>query len=739
MRRFLGRHKFLTGMELLVILLCGALGFLPEKAVFSANAHDIAAGLEVDGRSGWYRSGEMVLLPGVYRLRARGEDHEGTWYFTVSSGETTHQALRCNETAVSVHGREVDMEVYVADKVETAFVSYKYIGETGQPMENICLYRTNIGWRMLAFLLLPVAAALHLLIWLRESGLKGEREIVALVLGLCVLLSYLPYAGDYFAYGAETKFHLLRIEGLKETLLHGEQFPVRIQEPWLHGHGYGVSVFCGDLFLLFPALLRLVGFSLMDAYKLFVLAVLAGTAGTAYYAFYRCTGNRYGALLGSVLYQLAPYHIYMVYDRSAVGEYLGMMFLPLALWGIYGIYTKNSDGPDFAKAKIPLIVGCGGMLQSSLPACIATLGVLALAVGVMWRKTIQKRILGELVKSALYGLLLNAWFWVGPLGMFLGGFDGLQKMLLPGMGYMETGLAGILRLYPRVGGEAAGMYPFEPIRVGAAFWVVLTGYLLMGVWRRGQQHGQRGGNPCGRVMGWSVGLGLLSAIVYPTLAVLLFAFAASLFVPWLREGRKGWSADAGDGIAAGFFMAVAAAALWSALYQVDHITINMMPVRLYTADSLDSADVGNGAYLPAGMAGAETGYHDPAADAGLLWRDYTKEGLTVRLYIENPTEKELHVELPLTGYPGYDLEADTGGTRPYIARERGSHGDLRIAVPPGYGGNIRVFYKGFVIYRVAEGLSLVSILICAGMAISQRRGRGRVKGRLKTRGQGGSI
>ena len=87
--------------------------------------------------------------------------------------------------------------------------------------------------------------------------------------------------------GADGSFHLLRIEGLKETLLSGEQFPVRVQENWLYGHGYAVSSFYGDLPLLFPVLLRLIGFSLMDAYKLFVLAVLAGTAIIAYISFYR--------------------------------------------------------------------------------------------------------------------------------------------------------------------------------------------------------------------------------------------------------------------------------------------------------------------------------------------------------------------------------------------------------------------------------------------------------------------
>lgn len=586
MKKFLGKHRILLGVELLLIILCGILSFLPEKIVFSTDAGDIASRMDVDGYSGYYRSDEIVLSPGVYRLRAHGGDHEGTWYFTVSSGESTYQALRCNETSISAHRREVDMEVYVVDKVDTAFVSYKYIGETGQPIEKISLYHTGAGWRMLAFILLLVAIAVNLLVWLRESGVKKEQQMVVWGLGLCVLLAYLPYTTDYFSYGDDLQFHLRRIEGLKETLLHGQPFPVRVQEYWLYGHSFTVTGFCGDLFLLFPAVLRIIGFSLMDAYKLFVLAVLVGTAGIAYYAFYRCSGNHYSAMLGSVLYELAPYHIYSVYNQSAVGEYLGMMFLPLVLCGIYRIYTGSGKEPDYVKAKIPLIAGVIGILYAHILMGMAVVVVLLLVAAVMWRKTFQKETLRELVTAALGCLLGGVWIWAVPLKICSVDFYELEELIGHNICPMGTGGAGILQIYPYVGGEQTGMYNCQPVQVGAAFWVVLLCYLLLRLGRRGQGKAHGESNSYDKVMGAGVVLGLLFSVCYPALAILFLAFTACFFVLWLWEEKKGWTALAGEAVTAGCFLAVGVVALWGALYQVDDISSHMSPTRLYTAESM---------------------------------------------------------------------------------------------------------------------------------------------------------
>lgn len=83
------------------------------------------------------------------------------------------------------------------------------------------------------------------------------------------------------------------------------------------------------------------------------------------------------------------------------------------------------------------------------------------------------------------------------------------------------------------------------------------------------------------------------------------------------------------------------------------------------------------------------------------------------------------MELPLTGYRGYGVDGDGGDQIPCITEERGAHGDLRIAVPAGYAGNITVSYKGFAIFRIAEGISVLTALLCLGMGLNKRFVRGK--------------
>ena len=587
MRKFLGRHRVLAGIELLGILLCVVLCFGPEKPVFSASASDIADRTRADGASSAYQSEEFSMSPGVYQLRAYGADHEGTGYLTVSARESTFQALRCDEVTVSARQRETAMEVYVVDKVDTAYVSYLYVGAPELPVENICLYHTSIGWRLMTFILLLAVTSINLLVWmreeLRESRMQRDQEIAVWGLGLCVLLAYLPFVTDYYSNA--------------------------------------------DLLFWFPILLHRFGFPLMDAYKLFVLAVLMGTAGIAYYSLYRCTGNRYGALLGSALYELAPYHLYILYNQGGVGEYLGMMFLPLVLCGMYCIYTGK-------KGKIPLIIGISGVLQSHILTCAMTLTVLVLAALVMWRKTFRKETLRELAEAALCCLLVNTWFWVPVLRMFFMDFDILGQSVSQNLQHVGTRLAGVLQIYPYVGEGQRDLYNSAPLQAGAAFGGLAVCYLLLRIWRRGQGRSKEA-NPYDKVMGGGLGLSLLCLIIpfstcLVAMTTLFFSLTASFFVLWLEEERKVWTVQAGKALMTGCVLGVVMVALWSALYQVNDISYNMTPARLYTAAGLESAGVRSGEYLLAEMVFEETGYHNLVAGGISVLALLTCVGIAVR-------------------------------------------------------------------------------------------------------------
>lgn len=144
----------------------------------------------------------------------------------------------------------------------------------------------------------------------------------------------------YLVRGHDIRFHLMRIEALKDGLLSGA-FPVKIQPTWLNGNGYPVSILYPDLFLYIPALLRLLGLSLQTVYKIYIMLINGVTIGFSYWSFRRMSGRRALGLLGSFIYTLSIYRLTNIYTRAAVGEYTAMAFLPLVLYAMWRIYKEE--------------------------------------------------------------------------------------------------------------------------------------------------------------------------------------------------------------------------------------------------------------------------------------------------------------------------------------------------------------------------------------------------------------
>ena len=98
---------------------------------------------------------------------------------------------------------------------------------------------------------------------LRDADLRG----CLWLLGAVTVLTCVPLLmNSGGAQGADWRFHLSRIEGIAQALREG-QFPVRVYSQAKDGYGYAPSLFYGELFLYFPAVLRLLGMSVQGAYR----------------------------------------------------------------------------------------------------------------------------------------------------------------------------------------------------------------------------------------------------------------------------------------------------------------------------------------------------------------------------------------------------------------------------------------------------------------------------------------
>lgn len=757
MCNLLKKYKILLLVEIILFLVLLPGCFKQAEQVHSING---IVGSAAQGSS--FQSVYFPVEPGVYQVRAKLDGlKDGYVYVNGGCERGGFRGFRCNGVTMFPGQTDLDFEIYVLEKNEFAYVTLDFGNREPAQIQSLEVLRTNLGAGMAVFVLILACCVLNGLVIFREGIVAGrirkEQQMVFWGLSLSVFLAFFPYLTDYFSNGADIMFHWLRIEGLKETLMQGDQFPVRVQSYWLYDHGYAVSSFYSDVFLMIPAILRLIGFSLMNAYKMFVFVVMTATAWIAYYSFKRCTGHTYAALFGSVIYVLAPYRIYNFYNRGAVGEYLAMVFLPLVISGMYRLYTEDTDKKEYSKAKWPLIIGLTGILQSHLLTCEMTAVFMAFICVIFLKRTFRKQTFMQLLQAAALCLLLNVWFWLPLLHMMRNDTYLLSNIISHDIQYMGTLFAEFFQLYQNVGAYQEGMYHAEPFQMGISSLLMLlfvTGTLIRRFFGRKESQYR---NPYDKkvlfcsVMIWSSWfmstkyfpwdaiariplLGFLAnSLQFPTRLfspVSAFcAVAAAFFYLWLEEECRGpeygalypklWNCglrkELVGHIKTGIISLLIILAVGSATYHVNDIVMKYSPIWLYNAENMGTISVVNGEYLLEGTGPDQYYYHNPVAEEGLVWSDYEKNGTTILLQVKNTTQGQLALELPLTGYKGYAVECVASGTRlaeevPYITEERGSHGDLRILVPGNFQGTIRVAYRGFAIYRIAETVSALTLL-----------------------------
>lgn len=738
--RKIDSFKILLIAELILVLALLPWCFCKEEQAVSFNGDEIGAEIgsehgEPEQAEGHERfcSGRFALGPGVYQIRVWTElTEDQKLYVQMKCDEAYFRSLRNDGATIFPGNNYQDFEVYVLDKLSAAYVQCDFFGAGPGGLVRLEVWKTGMGGRMLYFIILVSLALLNFLVIFRRrilaEKITGKQQVVFWALAAGVLTAYFPWLTDYFTGGDDVFFHLSRIAYLADAIKQGASWPVRVEGTWLYGHGYAAPVFYGDLFLLLPAFLRQIGFSIMNSYKIFLLVVTAATACVSYHSFLKCVKDEYAALFGSLVYLLAPYRLYNVYSRAAVGEYLAMVFLPLVCCGMYLLYTEDPVSGEYGKCKWYVVWGMSGVLQSHLISTeMAALLILASCV-IFCRRLFRRRTFCQLAAAAGLVLLINAWFWAPMLYMLHCDSYCIQEITEADMQLTGLLVGNFFYWLPYAGTRYAVK---NDVWVGVGAAAVLLFYAL---WRYKRKKRDTAADT---FAAFSVLALIMSTAYFPWNAVMKIPgigyVAASLQFPWrwmspatlflalLAAFLLRRVVEEGGMTARAALGAMAAVIAVSAVYHVDSIAFEARPIYLYNEENMGTANVGGGEYILAETQLSELHYHEPAAEEGLLWTGYRKEGTNVTISLENQTDEIRCIDIPLTGYKGYGVTAaDVGTELPSVSGERGAHGDLRLTVPANYRGTVQISYKGFMLFRVAEAVSLGGLAVLWGIYLYRR-------------------
>ncbi len=215
--------------------------------------------------------------------------------------------------------------------------------------------------------------------------------------------------------GHDVFFHLLRIEGMSESL-SGGQFPVKMQGYFFNDYGYPAGFFYPDLFLYIPAVLRLTGVDLFDAYKIFCVLITLATFFVAFQSFSSLFENRRAGGISALVYTGFLYRLFDMQTRSATGESTALIFMPLALISFWLMLNRS---PKF---WIGTVIGFTGVLQSHIISSLMMIAAATILFLISLRQIFDRENFFAFAKAAGFTFLLNIWFYF-PFVDFYGQYD----------------------------------------------------------------------------------------------------------------------------------------------------------------------------------------------------------------------------------------------------------------------------------------------------------------------------
>lgn len=556
---------------------------------------------------------------------------------------------------------------------------------------------TDRGW-----MLTLLAAAVCVLYILNHRGyLTAERKKALLLIGVAVLIASVPALRENLNAGHDAEFHRSRLRNVVSALLEG-QFPVRVGGYMYNGYGGASSIFYPDLWLYGPAMMMIGGASIQLALTVLLIAINIVSAATMYALAKRIFASGTAGTAAAILYLLTPYRLTDLYTRMALGEAAAMAVIPLFLLGLYEVIFG-----DKTRWKL-LTIGATTVFMSHMLSTVLC-AVAAVLTGVCFLpRIIREKRLGAVAKAVCATVLLNL-FYLVPLVDYMAGGISMGALLSS----CESAALDPIALL--------SMDPGLPTNIGHAMLLcaAATAYVLIGM--RTEKSGMAWG-----LLAVSAGLSLMATNLFPWGAlerifgekvnylqfpwrlmtfVDIFLAAACGYGMSLMQEKRQWKDAA--------LLVLMVCVLSSAPQIEQYATEEIRPYHYWKSNS--SMVVAYEEYTLPGSSLRKTTDYQVKTEGGAAITAYEKRGTHVTAQVTASAEGK--ISFPMFGFSGYRAELD--GEE--LAWERGSNNRLTVLLPAGSQGELRIWFAGKTVWRIADAASLLTAIGMIALGMYRRR------------------
>lgn len=218
-----------------------------------------------------------------------------------------------------------------------------------------------------------------------------------------------------FAIFSDWSFHASRAEQIFQNLKLGQ--PLTYIASSTFGKVGSASFLFYPTFFLYPwAFLRFF-FSPITSFVLFLFLLIYATFLISYFCMYKFSeGNSTRSIIFSIIYTIAPYHLYLGITNYVLGEFIAYTFIPIVFMGLFNILFGDKN------KWISLSVGMSLIFYAHLVSVIilCEYSVLIFIISIAINKGIKKKQLVNLIKATILTIILSSFVLIPFLTDFIG-------------------------------------------------------------------------------------------------------------------------------------------------------------------------------------------------------------------------------------------------------------------------------------------------------------------------------
>ena len=728
----------ILGITVLITLFCIVKIIKPNRQYFYNGETRINSGEEEYSTIIY---DQIALLSGVYDVVLEYQtDSDMKNRCTVEDGTVFTNGLLTNGEHLHQHLNNTDYRMWLFESTEAIQVCIVYGGEGSVVTGDLTIKETDALWTFVLTVVWSIAFLIVVLLALgkydRTVGVEQEKKNVMFVLFAIVLIASLPYLQGGCMLGADLVYHLHRIEGVKDGILSG-QFPLRIEPSWLFDHGYANSVFYCNTLLYFPAILRLLGFTVTESYNMYCIALNIATACISYFCFSKIFKNRYIGLLCSALYTLSVFRIYKLVITAAVGEGSAVTFMPLVFYGLYRAFSEDVRDKRYKTVWIPIAAGYAGLIQTHVLSCEITAFLTIIVCLAFFKKIFVKETFWELAKGALSAIAMSFWYLIPFLDYYMNEDMHIRHVSARTIQDRGLYLPQLFFHWWKLGDNALsgdlGMVESHAMGAGLILGIGFVVFFILWFSGKLKQKGEKT-LALGRVS-WLLGgmLMLMSLNIFPWDWIQHRSEVTASLVSSIQFPNRflGWGTV--------FLVAVIGCILWyfkknekkwyyylsvililvgittSSVYLVDFVDRDKSYIYMYNEEGMGFGYISGAEYLVEGTEQELLEFSIPTTSENVEISGYGKEYLYMWAACVNRGTKDEYVEFPLLHYTGYRAYITETGEE--LLTEKGNNNLVRVKLPAGFDGEIEVKFVSPIHWRISEAVTYVWWVFAGAMCL----------------------